>query len=282
MANLTKTQIAQIKKIITEHMEVLMKIVVGDGKPSPELLRKLGLPKEITDLITDSYKYGKLGVLKGKDLSKMSTSEVEKLLKKLTLTKNQQKSIEYLQVKTQQSIDTLQAKILANVMNTVVQDQLNMYQTVKKVIPEAMADPIERTERYKVIQKLREQSGDWERDWHRVAMTEMWDAKVMGEANAIIDNESPLSKKGKDTMVFKRPAPNACAQCVKHYLEPDGVTPKLFKLSDLMANGTNYGKKTADWKPTVGVLHPNCMCPLSVMPDGYHFDAMGQLEPDTP
>ena len=279
MANLTKAQIAKIKKIITEHMEVLMKIVVGDGKPSPELLRKLGLPKEITDLITDSYKYGKLGVLRGKDLSKMSQSEVEKLLKKLTLTKHQQKTVEYLQIKTQQSIDTLHAKVLANVMNAVVQDQLNMYDTVKKVVPDAVA---EHTERYKVIQQLREQSGDWARDWHRVAHTEMWDAKVMGEANAIIDNESPVSKKGSETLVFKRPGPNACAQCKKHYLESDGITPKVFRLSDLMANGTNYGKKTADWKPTVGILHPNCMCPLSVMPDGYHFDATGQLEPDTP
>ena len=279
MANLTKAQIAKIKKIITEHMEVLMKIVVGDGKPSPELLRKLGLPKEVTDLITDSYKYGKLGVLRGKDLSKMSQSEVEKLLKKLTLTKHQQKAVEYLQIKTQQSIDTLHAKVLANVMNAVVQDQLNMYETVKKVVPDAVA---EHTERYKVIQQLREQSGDWARDWHRVAHTEMWDAKVMGEANAIIDNESPVSKKGSETLVFKRPGPNACAQCKKHYLESDGITPKVFRLSDLMANGTNYGKKTADWKPTVGILHPNCLCPLSVMPDGYHFDATGQLEPDTP
>lgn len=276
MANLTKAQIAKIKKIITEHMEVLMKIVVGDGKPSPELIRKLGLPKEITDLITDSYKYGKLGVLRGKDLSKMSQSEVEKLLKKLTLTKHQQKAVEYLQIKTQQSIDTLHAKVLANVMNTVVQDQLNMYETVKKVVPDAVAD---HTERYKVIQQLREQSGDWARDWHRVAHTEMWDAKVMGEANAIIDNESPVSKKGSETLVFKRPGPNACAQCKKHYLESDGITPKVFRLSDLMANGTNYGKKTADWKPTVGILHPNCLCPLSVMPDGYTFDATGQLVP---
>ena len=277
MTNLTKAQIDQIKKIISEHMEVLMKIVVGDGKPSPELLRKLGLPKEITDLISDSYKYGKLRILKNRDLSKMSQSEVETLLKKLNLTKNQQKSVEYLQVKTQQSIDTLHTKILANVMNSIVQDKLNMYENVQKVIPEAIAD---HTDRYKVIQKLREQSEDWKRDWHRVAHTEMWDAKVMGEANAIIDNESPVSKKGSDTLVFKRPAPNACPQCIKHYLEADGITPKIFKLSELMSNGTNYGKKTADWKPTVGVLHPNCMCPLSVMPDGYHFDAAGQLEPD--
>ena len=259
-------------------MNVIMSLTTGGGKPpSAAVLKKMGLPPEIGDLVTDAYKYGKLGTLSGKSLEKMSKKDVEKLMKELTLTPAQKNSVEFAQIKAQQHLDTLQAKITSTVVSLAVQDQMNMYSAVKTVIPKAME---ENTPRYKVIQQLREQSQDWERDWHRVAHTEMWDAKVNGEANAILNGESPLSKKGKDTRVFKRPSPNACPICKKLYLEKGTNKPIVWRLEDLMANGTNYGKKQADWKATLGTVHPNCMCPLSVLPDGYHLDDNGTMVPD--
>lgn len=275
---LTPSQICQIKKVIEEHMNVIMELTIGDTKVSPETLKKLGVPKSVSNLITDSYKYGKLTTVVNKNLSKMSPQEVNDMLKKLKVSSRQQKSMEYLKAKTQLSIDNLTQRMTSAVITSALQNQLDMYQAIGQVVPEAVK---KNTDRYKVVQQLRDLTQDWERDWHRVAHSEMWDAKVQGEANAIMDNESPISKKGKDTMVFKRPAPNACNKCKQLYLEADGITPKLFKITELQANGSNYGKKQADWKPTLGILHPNCMCPLSVMPDGYKFDSSGQLTPDT-
>lgn len=274
---LTPSQIRQIKNIIEEHMNVIMRLAIGDTEVSPQMLKKLGIPKSVSNLITDSYKYGKLSVVTNKNLSKMSPQEVDSLIKRLKISTRQQKSMEYLKVKTQLSIDSLTQRMTSAVVTSALQSQLSMYQAIGKVVPNAIK---ESTDRYKVIQQLRDLTQDWERDWHRVAHSEMWDAKVQGEANAIIDNESPISKKGKDTMIFKRPAPNACNKCKQLYLESDGITPKLFKITELQANGSNYGKKQSDWKPTLGILHPNCMCPLSVMPDGYKFDNSGQLTPD--
>ena len=274
---LTPSQIRQIKKVIEEHMNIIMELTIGDTFVSPQTLKKLGIPKSISNLITDSYKYGKLSTVVNKNLSKMSPQEVNSLIKKLKVSTRQQKSIEYLKAKTQLSIDNLTQRMTSAVVTSALQGQLNMYQAIDKVIPNAVK---EGTDRYKVIQQLRDLTQDGERDWHRVAHSEMWDAKVQGEANAIIDNESPISKKGRDTIVFKRPAPNACNKCKQLYLESNGVTPKLFKITELQSNGSNYGKKQADWKPTLGILHPNCMCPLSVMPDGYKFDTSGQLTPD--
>lgn len=275
---LTPSQIRQIKKVIEEHMNVIMELTIGDTKVSPETLKKIGVPKSVSNLITDSYKYGKLTTVVNKNLSKMSPQEVNDMLKKLKVSSRQQKSMEYLKAKTQLSIDNLTQRMTSAVITSALQNQLDMYQAIGQVVPEAVK---KNTDRYKVVQQLRDLTQDWERDWHRVAHSEMWDAKVQGEANAIMDNESPISKKGKDTMVFKRPAPNACNKCKQLYLEADGITPKLFKITELQANGSNYGKKQADWKPTLGILHPNCMCPLSVMPDGYKFDSSGQLTPDT-
>lgn len=274
MARLTRTQIKQIQSIISDHMEVLMQLVTGEGHPSPQLLRKLKLPKDITDLITSAYQYGRLGVLQGKDLSTMSEADVQKLLRNLKLTKSQQNSISYAKIKAQQSIDSITQRITSNVITMAIQSDLAMWDAVKEVIPAALEN---HTPRYKIVQQLREKTGDMERDWQRVVHTELWDAKLQGEAEAIVNNESPLSSKGKDTIVFKRPAHNACAKCKQLYLERDGITPRLFKLSELAAFGNNYGKKQADWVPTLGTLHPNCMCPLSVMPDGGEFDSQGNL-----
>lgn len=274
---MTRAQINRIKKIISDHMEVLMQIVIGEGKPSQELLRKLKLPKEITDMIKTSYQYGRLGVIQGKSLTAMSEKDVEQLLRKLKVTKAQQRSVDYSKMRAQQAIDTLTQKITATTVTLALQSDQKMWEVVKEVIPDALEN---NTPRHRVIQQLRDNTQDLNRDWHRVAHTEMWNAKLQGEAEAIINNESPLSKQGGDTLVYKKPAHNACKKCKQLLLEPDGVTPKVFKMSELIANGDNYGLKQADWKPVVGTIHPNCMCPLNVMPPGTKFDSQGNLVPD--
>ena len=271
---LTKNQIKQIQKIIREHMEVLGLLFVGEGKPSPSLINNLKLPKEIKDLITSSYKYGKLSAVQGKDLSTMSDTEVNKLLKNLKLTKAQQRSVEYSKIKAQQYIDAMTQRITTNIVSATIQSNFDMWSAVKEVIPDSLENG---TPRHQVIQKLREMTGDMERDWHRVAHTEMWSAKCHGEVDAMMAGESPLTNKGADTKVYIKPAHNACNKCKQLYLESDRITPRVFSLSELIANGSNQGKKQADWKATVPCLHPKCMCVLNVKPDDTEFDSQGNL-----
>lgn len=271
MKRLTKGQINQIQQIIKNHMAVLTKILIGEGNPSPELVKKLGLPKSITDMITDSYQYGVLQILSKKKIENLTQKEVQNLIDSLSSTKQQQQAIDYLKIKTQLSIDSLQNKMIAGVTNLAIQEQLNMYQAVGQVIPKNMKTY---TPQYKVIQQLREYSNDWNRDWHRVAHTEMWSAKNHGIANTIINDKA---QKGTDTLVYIRVAKNACPHCKRLYLDSDGI-PKIFKLSELLANGTNYGKKVANWLPVIPPCHPNCMCILMVLPQGYKFNALGELE----
>lgn len=277
MARLTRTQLKQIQAIIADHLEVLVQITTGDGHPSPELLKKLKLPKSVTDMVTKSYQYGRLGVLQGKDLSTMDSKDVEKLMRDLKLTKSQQRSIEYAKLRAEQSLNSLTQRITSTAVTMAIQSDLSMWDAVKDVIPAALEN---NTPRHRVIQQLRDKTGDLNRDWHRTAHTELWNAKLQGEAEAIINNESPLSKQGSETLVYKKPAHNACAKCKQLYLEPDGVTPRVFKISELIANGDNYGKKQAEWKAVIGTVHPNCMCVLNVMPPGTKFDSQGNLVPE--
>lgn len=66
-----------------------------------------------------------------------------------------------------------------------------------------------------------------------------------------------------DPLVYKVPIldEKLCSACRKAYLNSDG-TPKLFKLSELAANGTNIGRKYKSWLPVVSQMHLHCRCLL--------------------
>jgi hypothetical protein len=103
------------------------------------------------------------------------------------------------------------------------------------------------------------------RDWHRVAHTEINTAIQQGVHDAIVE----ASPAGGDQLVFKRPAPDACSHCKRLYLRADGVTPRVFRISELA--DSNVGLKAGDWRPVVGSTHPWCHCQLLPIPDGYAF-----------
>lgn len=53
-----------------------------------------------------------------------------------------------------------------------------------------------------------------------------------------------------------------CEWCKKFYTE--NGQPKLYKLSELQANGSNYGKPKSEWKPVIGATHVRCRCQLHI------------------
>lgn len=63
-----------------------------------------------------------------------------------------------------------------------------------------------------------------------------------------------------------------CKWCKKFWFLSDGVTPKVYKLSELAANGSNMGKKTSEWAPTLGITHPNGRHYLLELPINWGFE----------
>lgn len=108
----------------------------------------------------------------------------------------------------------------------------------------------------RVKQKLRDSSKDANRDWGRIALTEMSNAIGIGSVDRIVtDNRgSDLD----DIYVYRVIVGDAltCKYCRKFYGDV-GEPPKLYRLSTLLANGSNYGLKTDSWKPVSGATHPN-------------------------
>lgn len=124
--------------------------------------------------------------------------------------------------------------------------------------------------------KNRFKNEDAGRDWNRVAESEIRYATNLGRLNEI-----QLEGGGNpdEILVYYHVQPTACQYCKKLYLEKDGITPKLFKLSEIMDNvqktgGMNVGRKAGQigerngWLPNA-IAHANCHCYPILYKEGY-------------
>lgn len=272
----SNNKIRNIQKIVQKHMSVLMYLAVGEGELSEDVLSSIGIPKELQDVARACFSYGRLEMSGGRRLDEVSPEEVRKLLSKVEYSPAQERALDFVRATFGNEVQNLSNKAVNMITGVITRGQLGSTESIQDVL----ADGIEsHTPISTIAGKLSSLTGDIERDWHRVAQSEMWNAKLYGEVISILTGESPLSQDKEDTIVFKRPAHNACPHCVKHYLEKDGKTPRLFKLSELLNNGSNIGNKSIDYKAVLGIMHPNCVCVLGIMPKGYEFDSEGKLVP---
>lgn len=108
-------------------------------------------------------------------------------------------------------------------------------------------------------------TGEWSRNWLRVARTELQAANNEGVAVEAYRNYGALAR------VARVPEPSACVDCQRLFLDEDGK-PRIFGVQELVANGTNVGKKREDWVATLYVVHPNCSCLTMEVPPGMAFN----------
>lgn len=115
---------------------------------------------------------------------------------------------------------------------------------------------------------IAEKTGDWSRDFERIVAYNSHLAFEEGKA-AMIQRDAGDT----DPLVYKTVFEGACEHCQNLYLTNGiGSQPKIFKLSELRANGTNIGRKVKDWKAVLGPVHPFCRCLLNHLFSGYKWD----------
>jgi hypothetical protein len=66
---------------------------------------------------------------------------------------------------------------------------------------------------------------------------------------------------------------STCESCIKVCLMPDGVTPRLFHMSELSAG---YFKR-GDTVPSILGQHPHCRCTIFTVPTDWGFDKKGHI-----
>lgn len=115
------------------------------------------------------------------------------------------------------------------------------------------------------------------RDWDRIIHTEASNAVGFGSVEGIIQR-NPSTPPDK-VYVYRITVPDdvTCRHCRRFYGH-GGEIPKIYRLSTLLGNGSNYGKKQDAWLPVVGATHPNTRTsPIYEIPLGWSVNPGGTL-----
>jgi hypothetical protein len=239
---ISKTALDKIRKIIEKNYRSLLLSIIG-SKAKDSLLSKIYFHNILNDVNSTTA----------------PTSIAEMTAQQKTVPKSgiHDVAIEHLNENFEQLVEKLKASTQAG-MEGIIRE----YNMANR------NDSLQNQDRSEAIGKLMMQSSvgglktqlrdyfqDGNRDWKRVAVTETANAIGMGAIDRVLtqNKEQDLS----EIYVYRIPVVDdaLCKFCRSFYLDPDG-TPAVYRLSTLLSNGSNYGKKPHDWKPVAVATHP--------------------------
>lgn len=261
-----KKTISKIKDIIKAHHNLLLISVLGKDGMSAALLKQLKDMKLDVDKFDSGESLLKLAYNHnlhnedGDTRAPKTVSEAQKQQGNGTHTGDAHTSaIEHLDSNIEQLVEKQAFDVLSRVEG-IIRDNNNEYrfdalQNLDRT--EALDTVIKKNSMGQLKQNLRNSSKDAARNWSRIAATEVSNAVGIGSIDRIVvDNRH---KNSGDVFVY-RVNPNdaaTCKYCRKFYIDKD-QSPKVYRLSTLLGNGSNYGKKAVNWNPTALATHPNC------------------------
>ncbi len=167
-------------------------------------------------------------------------------------------TVDHLNQTTKQHIEKMKLDVSTRIENIIRQNNVNYKMGALQHLERSeLADQlVKESSLGRVKQLLRDTSRDASRDWQRVALTEMSNAIGAGSVDRIVtDNRD---KDPEDIYVFRVIVGDSltCKFCRRFYGDV-GQIPKLYKLSSLLSNGSNYGLKADQFKPVIGATHVN-------------------------
>lgn len=119
-------------------------------------------------------------------------------------------------------------------------------------------------------EKVKQEIPQWTRRVDLIIDTMMHEVFTLGRVMYIAKS----GKEGLDQRVYVRVFEGACGSCYKIYTEGGKDTPsKIFKLSELLANGNNHNVKRKDWIPVLPPTHPYCRCLIEKYVEGGTWDS---------
>jgi len=238
------------------------------------------LPPTAQRMITTAYQYGK-----AQAAAPMGEQEKQHALslqtfawtgRDLPLTQAEREALSFNEEHAAEYVRGLSQRMQADLTSTITD-------TVSSLTHEDVTDAVDRSLRQRtawrtIISELGDASGDWSRDLGRIAATEKQRAMQEGQAREMVKRHGDP----ETISVAKIPSPTACDHCVRlHLTAGQGSPPRIFKLAELIGNGSNVGKKARDWLATVQPVHPWCACALVRVPEGWGFDEFGNLVPES-
>lgn len=276
---LTDAQLHEIRQIIADHHSAFVANVISPRAVSPDTLERLrakGLLNVQINSVEDAYLYGQLlAALEDPKLSKLGYEQFKMHLKRnpIPLSPIEQRAVQIAEHSAGQYAKGLGNRIDLQTGQVAINADNNLQAKMRDTIRTATAESLAKRETARQLaSNLGHETKDWARDWDRIAITEMHNAKERGTADVY------AKRFGSGVRVAKRTMPDACEHCKRLHDGPDGH-PRIFKLSELERNGTNHGRKAREWKPVVGTVHPHCQCTMVRIPEGWGFDEHDELVP---
>lgn len=276
---LTPEQILEIQKIIElYHYSFIANSVGPDALPEDvkKALKEKGLLNdESKQLVKQAYKYGQsLSRIDDPNANKITYPQYQKEAKNNPpLSQMEINAVKMAQLNAGQYCRGLGNVIEKDTGRLLIEADRDLRIKLEDTIKDKTASALAKRE---TIEQLKSDLGwatnDWARDLKRIATTEIAYATQQGQADYL------RGKYGPDEYVAKIPNPGACQHCLRLHIGPDGQ-PRIFKLSTL-ENNNNVGKKASEWEAVVGPVHPNCVCNMVRVPNGWGFDEEGDLVPD--
>ena len=238
------------------------KLVLGEFGIDWKTLRQDYTPYE------QAFYFGRLAAILGPIKSQQVTyTDLMKYLRQgqfVPLSDVEKQTLLYLEGKTYGYIKDLGYRVGTFITESMRDTEFARRQYYEEVINTAIKrSVIERDTASSVAREIGKKTGDWTRDLGRIAETEMQNAFEVGKAEYLVRDTGAKKK-----VYYKQVYAGACKHCIKLYLTKGiGSKPRLFSYEELLENGTNVGRKVAEWKPTLGPVHPYCRCSLCVKRD---------------
>ena len=226
-------------------------------------------------VIEDAFLFGLLAQAIGDDRAKkMNYKQFKKFLSSknfVPLNEEEEYALQQVKSRAYTDITNLGARMRTSLSNSVLRNNQQQALVVQQIIKKKTIDAIKMRKGARgLAADLAETSKDWEVDWLRIAYFLTTEAYNQGRVQSI------LRKYGQDAEVWFDVFDEACKHCRKLYLKnPDDENsePIVFKLSDIINNGNNIGRKVQEWKPVVPPAHPYCRCQINWRPTNFNWDS---------
>lgn len=226
-------------------------------------------------VIEDAFLFGLLAQAIGDDRAKkMNYIQFKKFVSSknfVPLNKEEEYALQQVKNRAYTDITNLGARMRTSLSNSVLRNNQQQALVVQQIIKKKTIDAIKMRKGARgLAADLAETSKDWEVDWLRIAYFLTTEAYNQGRVQSI------LREYGQDVEVWFDVFNEACKHCRKLYLKnPDDENsePIVFKLSDIIANGNNIGRKVQEWKPVVPPAHPYCRCQINWRPTNFDWDS---------
>lgn len=274
---LTDAQMLEIKKIIEDHHNAFIVNAIDPKAVRAEVLEELsrrGLVNTQVRSIADAYLYGQvLAASQDPRVKDMTLAEFKAYLRKnpVPLSPTESQAVSMAQQSAAQYVRGLGNRVDVRTGQMLIEADSDLRRKMRDTIRTKVEANLEARQSVKQLKSdLGWEIKDWTRDLDRISITEKQAAMQAGKADLL------AKQYGSDVAVAKLLAPDCCPHCLRLYQGPDGA-PRIFRLADLEANGTNVGRKVAEWLPVVGPTHPHCCCEIIRVPAGWGFNPFGEL-----